>query len=189
MVKHAVLRGIGCAEMTTLIADTSVLNRSFLRLALERVAPVAAHDVVEVSTSTALFVQLEQTQPELIVCDPAVDYGPVATLVEELRRRAPQATILVVSGRSPVLEAARAAGAVVAPKRSLFGTPEIEDAIAQVYPRAATPNSDRNESNSEMNLDLSAAFSSSDAQQESMPDKLSDSIDSKSQPNALCTAA
>jgi DNA-binding NarL/FixJ family response regulator len=175
--------------MTTVIADTSVLNRSFLRLALERVAPVAAHDVVEVTTTAALLAQVERLQPELIVFDPAVDYRPVAAQVEELVRRAPLAIVLVVSGRSSVVDAARATGAMVALKRSLFGTSEIEDAIARVYARAGSPYSERNESNSDSNLDLSADFSSSDAQQDSMPDKLNDSIDSRSQPNALCTAA
>lgn len=175
--------------MTTVIADTSVLNRSFLRLALERVAPVAAHDVVEVSTSTSLYAQVEQLQPELIVCDPAVDYGPVGTLVQELLRRAPSATILVVSGRASVLDAARGSGALVATKRSLFGCAEIEDAITRVYARAGRPYSERSESNSDENLDLSAAFSSAEAQQDSMPAKLNDSIDSKSQSKALCTAA
>ncbi len=175
--------------MTTVIADTSVLNRSFLRLALERVAPVAAHDVVEVSTAAALLAQIEQRQPELVVFDPAVDYRPTAALVEEVVQRTPLAVVLVVSGRSSVIDAARASGALVAFKRSLFGTSEIEDVITRAYARAGNPYSERNESNSDTNLDLSADFSSAEAQHDSMPAKLNDSIDSRSQPNALCTAA
>jgi len=189
MVMHAAVPGTGWAEMTTLIADTSVLNRSFLRLALERVSPVAAHDVVEVSNSTSLIQQVELRQPDLIICDPAVDYRPVATLLEDLRRLAPDAAVLVVSGKASVLDAASAVGAAVAAKRSVLATQEIENAIARVYARDETPNSERSESNSDENLDLSADFSSAEAQQDSMPASESASIDSRSQSNALCTAA
>ena len=173
----------------TLIADSCELNRRFLRLALEHAVPVAAHDVIEVSSPTALYANLEQHPDAVVVCDPCVYDGPVATLLQELRSRAADAFVLVVSGRGSVLTAAQAWGVRTAAKGTMFAMTEIEDAIGRAHARAATPNSDLNPSMSEANLDLSAFFSSSEAQQDSMPEKLSSSMDSRSQSKALCTAA
>ena len=95
--------------MRIVLADDKPKVRLALRLLLEQ--ELGARVVGEVAGANELLAQLEATYPNLVLLDWGLPGVPAAELLSELRKTSPKTSVIVLSGRPEVEEAALSAGA------------------------------------------------------------------------------
>jgi DNA-binding NarL/FixJ family response regulator len=95
--------------MRILLADDQPKVRLGLRLLLEQEQDMMV--VGEATDSRSLLVQVEESQPDLILLDWSLQESAAAEQLAALRQACPQIAVIVLSAQPGVEEAALAAGA------------------------------------------------------------------------------